>query len=924
MTGFMRESFSEREEEEFETLGVLPVASLTTEVLSSKSSCALKMCTTVDFYSVEANHDDNLPAPKQGYKRSLSDRFRTRSLMQAKSRLMRMDTHRLRRPSAIAVDFHLRAAMSPEDNTFALGSFPPPGGYVDAAFMRSEPSGAAAVMRRWLLGRRLASWMRNLATFSFVAATLQLSLEVTCEARQERRMAFEMKACHLVASVFYAVCALGQLCALHWQPVFALFHFLRTVDRGKAISTLTTSESEDMDEMPSHGAQDVDPFLKLDHRSLLLLDVFALVAFVAECVHLFEEPSDQPTPMQWLWLLNMIKVWRRMAPSPGDSIAHEGFWFAMLRLLCSLFLFTHLCACIFALAAVYNTRINEPTWADHAGSLFSEVRSCRDMYTAAFYFAAYTVSSVGHGDIVPANMLERNLDSAIMIVSQMAAAAIFAEFNFLIGTASHWRAQRHQRLTQTVGALKNMRVPRALCQRVLAYQDFVWEVQKERRAKESMCDLSVVLREELQTIVYHRLVMQAPFLHKLSVEALRQIISSLRDSVHLPSDFVVARGSEGSELYFMREGVAGIFLSTNVPKWNDTEIKVLQRGDYFGEVALLTGQRRSSWVMARTYCTCSLLHKKTIDAVISSDPSCIVKLTKSMQQALNLPAFNRWDDIASRLDRMYPDLEEIWYNFVSHNMEVDMEGPGSGNVLSWTSFQALMGEIHIPDFEQKLMWVILDEDELGVITFPNFVHVTFRGTRDELAERIAREIPPTPTAIGGSSRKGSKVSNSSGPGHPAAHLFGTAHHLPTLSPGKPPHIVVPSVPMLDSPKTRRSVPQAPCVAPLRLSQGRTHTGEKGILALQVQIVEMGDSMDARLDILAKQVSTLANEMHIQRVALGAARTSAAAAVPPESNGAGTGGAPEMPGEVPCIEREPDYSRPQHYQLHRRMSESSLT
>eukprot|EP00446_Apocalathium_sp_SHHI-4_P020336 CAMPEP_0177253914 /NCGR_PEP_ID=MMETSP0367-20130122/55456_1 /TAXON_ID=447022 ORGANISM="Scrippsiella hangoei-like, Strain SHHI-4" /NCGR_SAMPLE_ID=MMETSP0367 /ASSEMBLY_ACC=CAM_ASM_000362 /LENGTH=90 /DNA_ID=CAMNT_0018707351 /DNA_START=17 /DNA_END=285 /DNA_ORIENTATION=+ len=90
MTAFMRESFSE--EEEFETLGVLPVASLTTEVLSSKSSCALKMCTTVDFYSVEANHDDNLPAPKQGYKRSLSDLFRTRSLMQAKSRLMRMDT----------------------------------------------------------------------------------------------------------------------------------------------------------------------------------------------------------------------------------------------------------------------------------------------------------------------------------------------------------------------------------------------------------------------------------------------------------------------------------------------------------------------------------------------------------------------------------------------------------------------------------------------------------------------------------------------------------------------------------------------------------------------------------------------------------------------------------------------------------------
>merc|ERR1712100_541494 len=108
---------------------------------------------------------------------------------------------------------------------------------------------------------------------------------------------------------------------------------------------------------------------------------------------------------------------------------------------------------------------------------------------------------------------------------------------------------------------------------------------------------------------YHSLVVQAEFLQAQPITALRQIVNALEDCVFLPGDIILRRGDEGHERYFLRSGKAAVFSSVEVPVWDDTEIRTLDCGCYFGEVALITGQPRSSWVLARTYCICSVLPK---------------------------------------------------------------------------------------------------------------------------------------------------------------------------------------------------------------------------------------------------------------------------------------------------------------------------
>ena len=53
----------------------------------------------------------------------------------------------------------------------------------------------------------------------------------------------------------------------------------------------------------------------------------------------------------------------------------------------------------------------------------------------------------------------------------------------------------------------------------------------------------------------------------------------------------------------------------------DTVLKTLEKGSYFGEIALFMHTKRISYVQAKTYCIVSMLKKTDIDVIILSFPN---------------------------------------------------------------------------------------------------------------------------------------------------------------------------------------------------------------------------------------------------------------------------------------------------------------
>merc|ERR550532_2879854 len=55
-------------------------------------------------------------------------------------------------------------------------------------------------------------------------------------------------------------------------------------------------------------------------------------------------------------------------------------------------------------------------------------------YVAALYFAAYTMTSVGYGDVTPANIVERIVCILILFISGLVWACVIGEVSSIFGS----------------------------------------------------------------------------------------------------------------------------------------------------------------------------------------------------------------------------------------------------------------------------------------------------------------------------------------------------------------------------------------------------------------------------------------------------------------------------------------------------------
>jgi len=254
--------------------------------------------------------------------------------------------------------------------------------------------------------------------------------------------------------------------------------------------------------------------------------------------------------------------------------------------------------------------------------------------------------------------------------------------------------------------------------------------------------------------------------------AMQLMLVGIEDQVFLPADFIICRGDIGNEMYFLREGFAGVFTCQRAPHWEDDEIKKVEKGSHFGEIALLTGQLRTAWIMARAYCLTSVLQASAIDNLMAQDPTSICTLIKNFQDMLKLKPSLSWSDIKTRLDREFdPDdpCRHDLYDFVCSGDD----GLAPAGIITWTRYQVLLSRIQVSQLDQKLLWAELDEEQSGAVTFYNFVLTVYLKAPEE-SDPEDDDDPFRPSAsrpMGSTSLRSSKSAKSLRPGGSSGEII---------------------------------------------------------------------------------------------------------------------------------------------------------
>ena len=127
-----------------------------------------------------------------------------------------------------------------------------------------------------------------------------------------------------------------------------------------------------------------------------------------------------------------------------------------------------------------------------------------------------------------------------------------------------------------------------------------------------------------------QLLRGVPVLNALNAEELATLARSVRPIQLGPYERIIVQGREGSSLFILAEGSLHVLVRQS--DGVDLEVASLERGAAFGEMSLLTGERRSSTVRSLDDALIYEVAQSDFQRVLAGRPGLIDELATLMER----------------------------------------------------------------------------------------------------------------------------------------------------------------------------------------------------------------------------------------------------------------------------------------------------
>jgi small-conductance mechanosensitive channel len=110
----------------------------------------------------------------------------------------------------------------------------------------------------------------------------------------------------------------------------------------------------------------------------------------------------------------------------------------------------------------------------------------------------------------------------------------------------------------------------------------------------------------------------------LDAAKIDRLARRLRHVVFGPGEVILRQGDEGDSLYIVRQGTVAVEIGL---LGASKEIACLGDGQFFGEMSLMTGERRAANVVARTDVECYIVDKEAFQLILDEKPDLAVVIS---------------------------------------------------------------------------------------------------------------------------------------------------------------------------------------------------------------------------------------------------------------------------------------------------------
>ncbi len=130
-----------------------------------------------------------------------------------------------------------------------------------------------------------------------------------------------------------------------------------------------------------------------------------------------------------------------------------------------------------------------------------------------------------------------------------------------------------------------------------------------------------------------KILKKVPIFHMLGKESIDFIVERMKFKTFNGDETICSIGDPGDEMFIIISGKVKICIYSDDGK-SEQVVATLGAGDYFGEMALLTGETRSASVITTEPTETFVLHKNDFDVILEKYPSISLSMGKIVSQRL--------------------------------------------------------------------------------------------------------------------------------------------------------------------------------------------------------------------------------------------------------------------------------------------------
>lgn len=281
------------------------------------------------------------------------------------------------------------------------------------------------------------------------------------------------------------------------------------------------------------------------------------------------------------------------------------------KLLIGVLLLIHWVACGWFLVAVLEG-FPADSWVAKAGL---ENVDRGSQYLRSLYWGFVTTTTVGYGDITPSKNAEYAFTVVVMIVGASMYALIIGSIASLVSSIDAAKTAFWERVDGVGQYLRARGVPEPLQEQVRDYYEYVWDRYRGADARQLLRDIPDSIRLEVLFHLAHELIERVPLFRHGDAAMRNALLAALEPRVFVAGSHVVGAGEVADGLYFVSSGRLVIVDPSGEPSSGE-----LEAGDYFGDLSLLLGERRTCSVRAVTHSDIFFLPSAEFERLKSRHP----------------------------------------------------------------------------------------------------------------------------------------------------------------------------------------------------------------------------------------------------------------------------------------------------------------